>query len=176
MHYENLHTYTLEKIFGSITLEIVKQNDSIRIIELNDRENISRTLGVVRFVNIDGDTLKKAHHKILSGALLGKTLYDSNINFNKEFIGTVHVKLPNWLKEDFKTEHTNGFTFYSKITVDNNNHSNSDFLYSELIEVIPLELKDKFSDKINPLNNIGDNLRYLLDAADLEIVNIENKL
>ena len=174
MNYDSLHTSTLEKLFGSIKLEIVKQDDTIRIIKLIDSEGISRTLGIVRFLNIQGNSLKKAHTKILAGALLGKTLYDSDIKFNKELVGTVYVKLPNWLKEDFKTENTNGFVFYSKISVDNNTNSNSNFLYSELIEIIPLELKDKFSDRIKSLRGIDENLHYLLDAAELEIIKVEN--
>ena len=84
------------------------------------------------------------------------------------------MKLPNWLKEDFKTENTNGFVFYSKISVDNNTNSNSNFLYSELIEIIPLELKDKFSDRIKSLRGIDENLHFLLDAAELEIIKVEN--
>ena len=168
MNYENLHTYTLEKLFGPIKLYVLRQDDHIRIIELLDENGISRTLGVVKFFNIKNESLKEAHNKILSGSLLGKTLYDSNIEFNKEFIGSLEVKLPMWIKEDFKSEHDIGIVFYSKISVFIDNQFR---LYSELIEVIPIEFKDKFIDKIKPLIKIDKTLSSLLNAAELEISN-----
>lgn len=72
MNYENLHTYSLEKLFGVIRLEIIKQDDTIRMIKLIDNAGITRTLGVVRFFNVN--LLAEVHTKILSGQLLGKTL------------------------------------------------------------------------------------------------------
>jgi hypothetical protein len=70
---------------------------------------ITRTLGIVRFFNVN--LLTVVHNKILSGPLLGKTLYDSNIDFDKEFIGSVKVNLPEGLRNDFKSEHDNGLIF-----------------------------------------------------------------
>ena len=72
MNYENLHTNSLEKLFGVIRLEIIKQDDTIRMIKLIDNAGITRTLGVVRFFNVN--LLAEVHTKILSGQLLGKTL------------------------------------------------------------------------------------------------------
>jgi len=173
MKYENLHTYTLEKLFGAIKLYVLRQDDHFRIIELVDENGISRTLGVVIFFNINTPSLQEAHNKILSGSLLGKTLYDSNIDFHKKYIGSLEVKIPMWIKEDFKSEHNIGIVFFSRISVLNNDTFS---LYSELIEVIPLELKDKFIDKINPLNKIDKTLSSLLNAAELEISNPDTLL
>ena len=173
MKYEHLHTYTLEKLFGAIKLYVLRQDDHFRIIELVDENGISRTLGVVKFFNLESESLKEAHDKILSGSLLGKTLYDSNIDFNKEFIGSLEVKLPMWIKEDFKSEHGIGIAFYSKIFVLNDDRFS---LYSEVIELIPLELKDKFIDKIRPANQVDKTFLSLLDAAELEINNPDNIL
>ncbi|HMC00284.1 MAG TPA: hypothetical protein VKN14_04505, partial [Flavobacteriaceae bacterium] len=89
MNYENLHTSALEKLFGTIKMRIVNQNPNIRIIKLNDSKNISRTLGIVKFFDVKGEDLINAHHKILAGGVLGKTLYNSNIDFDKEFIGSI---------------------------------------------------------------------------------------
>lgn len=174
MNYEDLHTSTLEKIFGAIDLRIISQEGDIRIIQLNDKKGITRTLGIVRFWNIKGQSLKEAHNKILAGGLLGKTLYDSGINFNKEFIGSLKIKLPNWLKEDFNTEHDQGFGFLSKISVQSSSVSNNKFLYSEIIEIIHPELMEVFVDKIKPLKSIDENLLYLINKANLELIS-ENK-
>ncbi len=46
---------------------------------------------------------------------MGKTLYESNIEFNKEFIGSFEVKLPEWLKTDFNTLKASSLVFFSKI-------------------------------------------------------------
>ena len=77
MNLENLHTSTLEKLFGSIDLRIIRQDDDVRIVQLIDKNGISRTLGVVKFFNIDNDLLAEVHKRILDGGLLGKTLFDS---------------------------------------------------------------------------------------------------
>ena len=52
MNFEDLHTYTLEKQFGTIKNCIVKQDKNIRIVPLQDNLGISRTLGVVKFSNM----------------------------------------------------------------------------------------------------------------------------
>jgi len=176
MRYENLHTYTLEKLFGTLDLRIIKQKGSIRIIELNDKDNISRTLGIVRFINVSGEFLKETHDKIRSGGLLGKTLYESDIEFNKEFMGSLQVKLPNWLKEDFKSKCDSGLAFYSKISVFDDFSMINEFVYSELIEIIPLELEDAFKNRISPFKKIEENVLSLLHSADMEVNKSENKL
>ncbi|MDU8886264.1 hypothetical protein RXV94_08835 [Yeosuana sp. MJ-SS3] len=169
MNYENLHTSALEKLFGTIKMRIVKQNHDIRIIELNDDQNISRTLGIVKFFNIKGESLIKAHNQILEGQVLGKTLYNSNIDFDKEFLGSVLVNLPNWLKDDFKSEYDQGIGFYSKIKVAEDHQIDNKILYSELIEIIPRELKNAFKDKIIPLENNEENVISLLDGANIKV-------
>jgi len=169
MNYENLHTSALEKLFGTIKMRIVKQNPNIRIIELNDTKNISRTLAVVKFFEVKGKALKNAHHKILSGDVLGKTLYNSSIDFDKEFIGSILIDLPEWLKEDFKSEYNEGLGFYSRIKVAEDFSLDNRILYSELIEIIPMELKHAFEDKIRPLENNNESVMSLLNAANIKV-------
>jgi hypothetical protein len=176
MNYENLHTSTLERLFGPIKLRIISVDDGFRITELYDSKGTSRTLGIVRFLNINGQSLKAAHNKILKGELLGKTLFDSNIEFGKEYIGSCRVKLPDWLKKDFKTKAENGIGIYSKILVHVSSESEGKLLYAEIIEIIPPELKHEFTDKVKPLNKISKNLLSLLKAANLEVVKFENEL
>ena len=176
MDYKNLHTFTLEKIFGSIKNHIIRQNENIRIVHLQDKKGVSRTLGIVKFLNVDSDLLIGVHEKILTGELLGKTLFDSNIDFDKEFIGTFKVKLPKWLMEDFNTEQDSSFAIFSKISIYTNRLSNDKFLYSELIEIIPPELKDVFVDKTKSLYKIDENILSLFKAVDIKVIKLENKL
>jgi len=169
MNYENLHTSALEKLFGTIKMRIVNQNPNIRIIKLNDSKNISRTLGIVKFFDVKGKALINAHQKILAGGVLGKTLFNSSIDFDKKFIGSVQVNLPEWLKEDFKSEYNEGLGFYSKIKVANHSKKENKILYSELIEIIPMELKYAFEDKICPLENNNKRVMSLLNAAEIKL-------
>ena len=176
MNYENLHTSALEKLFGPIGLRIISEDDEFRITELYDPEGISRTLGIVKFGNIELPALKPVHSKILKGGLLGKTLFESNIEFDKEFIGSCIIKLPDWLKDDFKTTGENGLGIFSRILLNIDSESGDNMLYAELIEIIPSELMPKFMDKTRPLMKIDKNLRSLLRAANLEAVKLENEL
>ena len=61
MNYENLHSSVLERLFGSISLEIIKQDENIRIIKLVDKKNITRTIGIVKFLKVN--SLKKNSSK-----------------------------------------------------------------------------------------------------------------
>ncbi len=176
MNLENLHTSTLEKLFGSINLRIIRQDEDVRIVQLNDENGISRTLGIVKFFNVENDLLVEVHEKILEGGLLGKTLFDSNINFDKKFIGTLQVKLPQWLKNDFDTEQDSSFAIISKISIYNDRLSNDKLLYSELIEIIPPELTDIFIDKTKQLENISLNVLSLFKSANLEVIKLDKKL
>jgi len=176
MNIENLHTSTLEKLFGSIDLRIIRQDEDVRIVQLNDENGISRTLGIVKFFNIENDLLVEAHEKILKGGLLGKTLFDSNIDFDKKLIGTLQVKLPQWLKNDFNTEQDSGFAIISKISINNDRLSNDKLLYSELIEIIPPELTDVFIDKTKQLEDISLNVLSLFKSTNLEIIKLDKEI
>ena len=170
MDYKDLHTCTLEQLYGPILGQLVKQDENIRIIHLLDKKGISRTLGVVRFLNIKSEEIKVAHDKILSGALMGKTLYESNIEFDKEFIGSFEVKLPEWLKTDFNTSKASSLVFYSKIFIGSDSETDGKFLYSEIIEVVPPELRKLMDNKIKPLSDLEENLLYLCNASGLTTI------
>lgn len=170
MKYKNLHTFSLEEIFGSIKNQIIKQNDTVRMVHLMDENNISRTLGVVRFLNSNEVFLKDVHQKILSGDMLGKTLFEANIDFDKEFLGAINVELPNWLKKDFNTDQDKSLAFFSKIIINSNLANGDDYIYSELIEVIPPEIMDSFPDKTKQFQGINSSVRTLLKAADLKVI------
>lgn len=170
MNHKNLHTYALEQLFGPISLHILKQNESIRIVELKDKDELCRTFAIVRFLNIEGEILKEAHEKIVNGELLGKTLCDYNIDFDREFIGSVEVKLPEWLKDHFRTTKDSGFGFVSHIWVNDDSVEPKRFVFSEIIEIIPPELKKEFMHNIKPLKNVDLEFLDMFEKAKIEMI------
>jgi hypothetical protein len=170
MNIENLHTHALEQLFGPISLHILKQNETIRIVELKDRDDLCRTLAIVRFLKIKGKSLKEAHNRIVKGELLGKTLTDFKIDFEREFIGSVQVKLPDWLKDNFNTTEDFGYGFISHIWVKDNSAVPDRFIFSEIIEIIPPELKNKFNQHIKPINTVDLEFLEMLEEAKIEII------
>jgi len=170
MKYKNLHTHALEQLYGPISLNILKQDETIRIVELRDGKGMSRTLAIVKFLDIHGDALKKAHNKVINGGLLGKTLLDFKIDFDKEYMGSVEVKLPKWLKNDFNTDKDFTVGFMSNIWINDTSGKKSRFLFSEIVEIIPPELKNDFAHKIKPLQNKALNVMSLFDEAKIEMI------
>jgi hypothetical protein len=168
MIYQELHTYTLEKLFGPVRNRVIRQDNKLRMVHLIDNKNTSRTLGVVRFHEIINKDLNEVHETIREGAMLGKTLLEFNIDFDKEFIGSVNVEMPEWLKKEFKTKQKQTKAFLSKIKI-NQIGSEEGTLYTELIEVIPPEYISEFNQKIKDIQPIDANWRTLAKEADLKI-------
>lgn len=169
------HTALLENLFGPIRLHILKQENEFRIVHLYDDKNVSRTLGVVRFRNFEAPSIKEIHNRIVAGELLGKTLIESRIPYNKSYISTISVHLPEWLKKDFQTTQTTSPAIYSHITLGDLD-SNTAFLYAELFEIIPPDIihlipHTNFNSKI-----IDEEMMTLLGYADITAAPIDKKL
>jgi hypothetical protein len=175
MNVNELHTELLENLFGPIRLTIAKQENELRIVHLYDPNDISRTLGVVRFKNFDSPTIKETHKRILQGELLGKTLMEANIPCIKSYVGTVSVQLPDWLKEDFNT--TNGTTsaVYSHITIVDQVRNKS-FLYAELFEIIPPDIIHLVPNTQSNSKIIDTEMMKLLGYADISPALIDKNL
>ena len=129
MDTNTLHTSTLEKLYGPVECEIIRQDDKIRIVHLKDKKGVSRTVGVVKFFNTDHNPIKSVHQTIQEGGLLGKTLQKSKIDYKKEIIGAVPVRLPDWIKNDFITDEEHSMALISKIKV--RDSSGKPLLYTE---------------------------------------------
>ncbi|NNE03770.1 MAG: hypothetical protein HKN52_11480 [Eudoraea sp.] len=168
MNVNKLHTELLENLFGPIRLVIAKQENELRIVHLYDPNNISRTLGVVRFKNYNTAIIKETHKRILQGELLGKTLMEAKIPCVKSYVSTVNVELPEWLKEDFNT--TNGTTsaVYSQITIFDQ-VQNKSFLYAELFEIIPPDIIHLVPNTKENFQDIDKEMRILLGYADVTV-------
>jgi len=175
MNVNKLHTDLLENLFGPIRLRILKQENELRIVHLYDLEEISRTLGIVRFRNYDTPTIKEAHHRIVGGELLGKTLMESNIPCQKAYVSTIKVQLPEWLKKEFKTILGTTSALYSHITLLDQD-SNTTFLYAELFEIIPPEILHLIPNTQNSQTIIDKEMKTLLGYADITAATIDKNL
>jgi len=172
MKQKNLHTHTLEKLFGPISIHIKKQNETVRIVELKDGENYCRTLAIVRFIDVHGKTLTEAYKTILGGELLGKTLLKFDIDFDKRYTGSLDIKLPDWLKKDFRSSHDIGIAFFSNIWVKDESVEIAKFVFAEVVEIIPQELQKDFKYKINPITHINAQIKNLFEQAKIELINV----
>jgi glycerol-3-phosphate responsive antiterminator len=60
MDLERLHSSSLEKLYGEIKGDIIKQDEHFRIVPLKDHQSMTRTSGLVRFFDVDQVALKIA--------------------------------------------------------------------------------------------------------------------
>jgi len=170
METKTLHTSALEKLYGPIECEIIRQDDKIRVVHLKDKKGVSRTVGVVRFYNTDHKHIKAVHRLILAGGLLGKTLQQAKIHFKKEIIGTLPVRLPDWIKNDFMTDEEHSIALISIIKIKIS--SSEQLLYTKIIEVLPPEFSPGDVYDTIRKQDIDEDLLPLFDSIDLIIENI----
>lgn len=170
MDKKKLHTTSLENLYGSISCDIIRQDNDIRIVHLRDKNNVSRTVGVVRFYNTDHKPIKTVHKTILAGGLLGKTLKQSKIHYSKETIGAVTVRLPDWIIDNFPTKEEHSIALISIINIDTS--FNGQLLYTRIIEVLPPDLGTGYEQYIIQKQDIDSDVLPLFELADLKIENI----
>ena len=169
MNGKQLHTALLEDLFGPIRLHILRQDSELRMVHLYDKYQISRTLGIVRFRNSNNPIIKDAHDSIVAGELLGKTLLDRNISYLKATIFQREVKLPEWLRKDFKSHIATTMANYSQITIQETD-GNGSFLYAELFEIIPPDIIHLIPKPLNTQKILDEDLIALLGFADITVV------
>ena len=170
MSSRKLHTASLEELYGPISCEIIRQDNEIRIVHLRDNNDVSRTVGVVRFYNTDHKPIKAVHQTILAGGLLGKTLQQSKVNYEKHTVGVVPVLLPDWIKNSFRTNEEHSVAVISMINIDTS--STESLLYTGIIEVLPPDLSSGYDLDIIGKQDIDHDMLPLFELADLKIKNI----
>jgi len=170
MDTNTLHTSTLEKLYGPVECEIIRQDDKIRVVHLKDKKGVSRTVGVVKFFNTDHKPIEAVHKRILEGGLLGKTLQKFKIDYKKEIIGALPVRLPDWIKNDFLIDEEHSIALISNINIKIS--SGEQLLYTKIIEVLPPELSSGHVHDGIRKQDIDKDLLPLFDSVDLIIENI----
>lgn len=171
MNETNLHSSRLERLVGKISCELISQEGEIRKVHLLDSKGISKTLGIVKFYEVQGAELQNAHRRIVSGELLGKTLFDANIDFKKTYQGHVPVVLPEWLQNDFDTGESSSIALCSKIYINSHNGQEHNVLYANIIEVIPPTLLMDFLKVAPPLAHTEKDIEILFNASGIMKLN-----
>ena len=172
MNETNLHSSRLERLVGKISCELISQEGDMRKVHLRDSAGISKTLGIVRFANVNGENLINAHRRIIKGDLLGKTLYEARIDFDKLYLGYVRVELPDWLRKEFANNATQGIALFSRIFVNGTNGHEHNNLYADVIEVIPPSLQNDFVNVAPLLADLEKGLEAMLLAAGIRNENL----
>ena len=166
MKFRGLHTEHLEAIFGPIRLHIVKQENNLRIVHLYDEANISRTLGIVRFVNYSHPLLNGTHLKIVAGNLLGQTLLEAKIPYLKSTISSLHIKLPGWLQNEFRSNKISTLALYSHISILEEG-DDAPFLYADLFEILTPEILEVFTPSDKTETTVSKDMITLLNLAGI---------
>lgn len=167
---EQLHSNRLEKLVGAVRGDLIHQEERFRMVHLRDTAGISRTLGIVRFSEVESEPLRKAHDKIRSGSLLGETLMDEAIAFEKIPLGTFEVALPAWLQAEFATDLGSSLALYSKIYIVPPDSLQEQELYAEIIEVLQPQLRDAFVSYESPIRSWDQSLRDLCRIANISLM------
>ncbi len=170
MFEDELHSTELEKLAGNISCDIVSQQDNFRKVHLRDQHGISRTMGLVSFINgiVDGPLLE-VHKLILEGGLLGKTLSDSGLPFHKQYQGSCEVALPHWLQKEFSTDSKKGLALFSKILVGSTGQPQNMEVYAHILEIIPPGLMNYFSDKAAAVQHPDKEMLALAKFGQLDL-------
>ena len=101
---DRLHTDVLEDKYGKITAKVLRHNSSIREAHLIDGDGISRTFAITIFPKVKDKEIKFIDDKIRKGAPIGKAFREKGYAIRKNVIDVFIVKIPSWLKKDFKTK------------------------------------------------------------------------
>ena len=165
----SLHSSQLESLVGAISCEIVDQTGNYRKVHLRDAGGISRTYAVVQFNEIMDESIREAHTKIINGGLLGKTLKQARLEYEKVCHGTFELSLPSWLRREFHTEEIIGLAIYSSIQLTHSSVSAGQKSYAQILEIVPPGLKQHFTGNAPKLNNPGTGLQELCTFGEIKL-------
>jgi len=95
---EVLNSERIKDRFGSYGIEIIQQDDNIRLSNLystHDGDQICRTYAIVKFVGSNFVDLTEVQNKIVDGASIGSTLKNDGWEIRKEsiYVGTLNLPI-----------------------------------------------------------------------------------
>lgn len=148
---DRLHTDVLSEKYGPMHVEMGIQNYCMREAHLVDNLGISRTYAVTIFGDeIENPDVQKVDEEIRDGALIGETFRNHGYGIRKNVIDVYSARLPNWLKDRFKTgvpfAKARLSEFYAKKEGDN------PFVYGDVLEVYSPDFR-------SPVINAADNIQ-----------------
>ncbi len=101
---DRLHTDVLEEKYGPITSKVVVHNDKIRRAHLIDQKGISRTYAITFLGNKWPKEVVNINEEIRRGEPIGKAFRKYEYAIRKNVLEVYKIKLPRWLKEEFRTK------------------------------------------------------------------------
>jgi hypothetical protein len=101
---DRLHTDVLEEKYGAIHAKVLKHDDLVRESHLVDAKDISRTYALTFFPESKANAeIKRIDSEIRAGGLIGVTFRTFGYSIRKNVVDVFVLELPEWLKNDFKT-------------------------------------------------------------------------
>jgi len=150
-----LHTSGLRDKYGDVSAEVHQHNQERRVIDIIDKQKISRTHAITWFPQIDPeqDILSKARAEIKAGALIGETIKKHGFKIKKPELAKGVIEIPSWLSQKFDVpEKKAQYSIYQFIAYSNGTAT----LYGVVCEIyspdyLPLDkpLKESQTQAIN---------------------------
>ncbi|QLZ67705.1 hypothetical protein FOLKNPGA_00478 [Legionella sp. PC1000] len=128
-----LNSQRIKLIFGNYGVELILQENNVRISNLNSN-GVMRTLAVVHFSLPVPLWLKETHNKIVSGSTIGQTIKDDGIDLAKEDVYFGITELPEIAKNKMNTAEKSAAVHIYQLTVKKPNTSES-IVYCTITEV-----------------------------------------
>ncbi len=98
-----LNSQRIQLLFGQYDVEVLFQDDGLRITNLNSN-GVMRTCAIVHFASSVPDWLQQTHNKIYNGGSIGQTIKEDKFQLTKKdsFLGV--TDLPEFAKLKMETE------------------------------------------------------------------------
>ncbi|WP_419418636.1 hypothetical protein ACNVED_08710 [Legionella sp. D16C41] len=128
-----LNSERIMLIFGHYNVELILQENSIRVSNLNSN-GVMRTCAIVNFSLSIPDWLQNTHNKIYQGESIGKTIKNGGFNLNKEDIYFGLAKLPKFVKDKMETNDASAAIHLYQLIVENPKNGES-IAYCTITEV-----------------------------------------
>ncbi|CAM2754934.1 photosystem I assembly protein Ycf3 [Legionella steigerwaltii] len=119
-----LNSQRIELIFGSYGVEVVLQENNIRVSNLHSN-GVMRTFAVVNYSLPVPDWFQNTHDKIYQGGSIGQTIKNDGFSLIKEDVYFGLTKLPEFAKEKMQTDKKSVAVYIYRLIVKNQENSES---------------------------------------------------
>ncbi|WP_454782608.1 hypothetical protein [Legionella sp. WA2022007384] len=128
-----LNSQRIKLIFGNYGVELMFQEDSVRISNLNSN-GVMRTCAIVHFSLPVPPWLQDTHKKIYKGSTIGQTIKDDGFELTKEDTYFGVIELPKIAQEKMKTDEESAAVNIYQLAVKNPKTSESS-IYCSITEI-----------------------------------------
>ncbi|TAL62693.1 MAG: hypothetical protein EPN84_06090 [Legionella sp.] len=129
-----LNQKRIELIFGNYKVDVLFQENNIRVSNLNSN-GVMRTCALVDFVLPVPDWLKATHEKIYAGASIGQAIKEDGFELSKEPVYFGITELPEIARKNMETNENSAAVHIYQLKVSSNPQSSESFLYCTIVEL-----------------------------------------